>query len=352
MRFHVLGLANTRTERAWSTCAYSTKVYRFCQMMKPHAEIILYSAGPSDADCAEHVQVLTEKDRVLNFGEEGRPDFSASNPGWLLFNANAANEIKQRRQPGDMILSIGGLIHQPVAHALPDMPCIEFGIGYSGTFSQLRVFESYAWMHTIYGEQQGSYTGDGKFYDTVIPNFFDPDDFTVEWEKDEYALYLGRMIDRKGVRLASDVAREAGVPLIMAGAGDVIPDYGEYVGPVGPEVRRDLLAGARVLLCPTLYIEPFGGVAVEAHLSGTPTLGPDFGAFTETIINGVNGWRCKTFDEYVTCVDRARFMNAGQVRATADRFTLDTVAPMYVDYFQRVADLYAEDGKGWYTRRS
>ena len=51
---------------------------------------------------------------------------------------------------------------------------IEPGIGYSGIFSRYRVFESYAWMHYLYGETR---QGDGSWYDAVIPNYFDPTEF-------------------------------------------------------------------------------------------------------------------------------------------------------------------------------
>ena len=50
---------------------------------------------------------------------------------------------------------------------------VEYGIGYNGTFAKYRVFESYAHMHKIWGAQ-GGFDPDGKFYDVVIPNYFEP----------------------------------------------------------------------------------------------------------------------------------------------------------------------------------
>ena len=68
-----------------------------------------------------------------------------------------------------------GLGHKCIADHFNDrLIVVEAGIGYESTFAKFRVFESYSWMSYIYGKEG---TGDGKWYDCVIPNFFDPSDF-------------------------------------------------------------------------------------------------------------------------------------------------------------------------------
>jgi hypothetical protein len=44
-----------------------------------------------------------------------------------------------------------GRYQKPIADALRNIWVVEPGIGYEGVFSQFRAFESYAWMHFIYG---------------------------------------------------------------------------------------------------------------------------------------------------------------------------------------------------------
>ena len=187
---------------------------------------------------------------------------------------------------------------------------VEYGIGYNGTFSPYRVFESYAHMHKVWGAQ-GGYDPDGKFYDAVIPNYLNPADypFVSGCDKEDYFLYLGRLIQRKGINIAVETCKRIGARLVVAGQGMksyennrlVCEDGGvydnvEYVGFATGQKRADLYGKARAVFVPTTYVEPFGAVAIEAQMAGTPAITTDFGAFTETVEHGVTGFRCHTLD--------------------------------------------------------
>ena len=65
-------------------------------------------------------------------------------------------EIKKRIQPKDFICIIGGLAQKPVSDAFPQNIAVEYGIGYSGVFSNYKVFESYAWKHAIYAQHRNA----------------------------------------------------------------------------------------------------------------------------------------------------------------------------------------------------
>lgn len=207
-------------------------------------------------------------------------------------------------------------------------------------------------MHHVYGLGQERL---GRWYDTVVPNFFDPRDFTLGTGKGGYLLYLGRLIERKGPHVALQIAERLRKKLIVAGPGAVehgdgfvrAPDVSlespllDYVGEVGPEARRELLAGAEALLVPTLYLEPFGGVAVEAMLSGTPAVTSDFGAFRETVDPGVTGYRFSTLAEAAAAVTAACELDRRLVHEHAiRRFSLETVGPLFDRWFQKLDDLW------------
>ena len=61
---------------------------------------------------------------------------------------------------------------------------------------------------------EGLFTGE-KWYWPVIPNGFDPDAFEYRDKKDDYLLFLGRLNRDKGVALAVDLARRAGLELVI-----------------------------------------------------------------------------------------------------------------------------------------
>lgn len=366
MRFHVVGLPHTETNFEHLTCAYTQKVVKFCEMMLDRGhEVFLYSAENNIARCTEHVTVLSSTDQLRFFGPHDKAalpavDWDPNSEYWRIMNTNTINGIRERKQERDIICLIAGTAQRPIASALPELLSVEYGIGYSGVFSDYLVFESYAWMHHIYGLRGDD---NGHFYHDVVPNYFDVKQFTpVAKPKGDYLLWMGRMIARKGPNIAAEIAERAGIPLVMAGNGLIKQDGDEFianditfksgnathVGPVGVEERAELMANAYALLMPTLYLEPFGGVHVEAMLSGTPVITPDYGVFPETNLNGVTGFRFHTLREAVRGVERIEELNRAAIRTYAvNRFGLGPVGRQFETYFERLLGLY---GDGWYEK--
>lgn len=351
MRFHVVNLPHTNTTKDFINCAYTEKVRRFCNMMKSLGHTVyLYGGEYNEADVDELITCITEEERLESLGGKHYTSgsFDVTLPHWQSFIKNCIGAMEDRIEQKDFICLIGGSPQQPIATAFPNHISVEFGVGYGGVFSNFRVFESYAWMHSIYAMNTNPVNVDGRFYDTVIPGYLDPEMFPLKKEKGDYYLYVGRMITRKGVGIASEVCRELGARLIMAGPGDYVPEYGEYVGPVGPEERAELMGGAIALLAPTLYIEPFGNVVIEAQACGTPTITTDWGAFTETNINGVTGYRCRNLDDFCKAAEDVKSLDFEDIHKRAvDLYSVDTIKYKYDDYFRRLYSLW--DG-GWYHR--
>ena len=139
------------------------------------------------------------------------------------------------------------------------------------------------------------------WYDVVIPNYFDLEDFEFSADKDDYFLFVGRVDSAKGIHIAMQTVETVGggAGLIVAGAGSLegkqtrtdrpVSEYVEVVGVVGPDERERLMARAKATLAPSMFLEPFCGVQIESMLSGTPVISTDWGAFAECNIHGVTG---------------------------------------------------------------
>jgi len=357
LRFHLLGLAHLTTHRKNSACAYTQKIVKLARILKSYGHFVyFYGVEGSEVECDEFIPVSTQEilDKTYGRYDQSR-EFFKHHPQDLAhrtFNQNAIKAILERKAEQDLLLCPMGNYQQPVAEGVK-LLTVEPGIGYTGVFSSFRVFESYAWMHYVYGLLKQD---DGHWYDAVIPNYFDVADFPYEPEKEDYLLYFGRIIWRKGVQVASEVAKATGNRLYIVGQGSLDnPQEGlalsgekhiTYMPAVGPEERARLLGKAKAVLMPTFYLEPFGGVNVEAQLCGTPVITSDWGAFPETVLHGVTGYRCRVFEEFCWAVKNIHRIRPQDCRAWAVKnYSLERVGKMYEEYFQRIHRLF---GRGWY----
>lgn len=104
----------------------------------------------------------------------------------------------------------------------------------------------------------------------------------------EYALVASRLAREKGIEVAIAACAQAGVPLVVAGAG---PEEDElralatanvrFVGQVDATRLTELRAGAALELFPTKVAETFGLSAVEAMAAGLPVVASACGALTD-----------------------------------------------------------------------
>lgn len=353
MRFHVIALPHTQVTKDFFTCAYTEKTYEFCNMMTSLGhEVFLYAGVKTDAKVKELITCISEDERLD--AVDGRHYTSASFdntlPHWQIFNNTAIKELGKRLQQKDFICIIGGTAQKPIADAFPKHMSVEYGIGYSGVFAPYKVFESNTWRSAVYAQHRNASQIDINFFDTVINGYYNienfPPDFNVDPNFQDYYLYMGRMTQRKGVDIASQACEAAGVKLIMAGSGDYIPKYGEYIGEVKAEDRARLFAGAIATFTPTIYQEPFCNVHIQSMAVGTPVITTDLGIFTETVQNGFNGFRCNTLAEFIKATADVRSLDPKAIAVdTYKKYSTDMIRFKYERYFQRLLTLW---GKGWY----
>lgn len=342
-RLHVISLAHTQTTQEYLCCAYTQKVIKFCKMMKDMGNTVyLYAGEENEAECDELIPCVLRK---YSPSEYTSIPFSPTADHWVYMNNKVIEEIEKRKLPKDFICVIAGLCQKPIADHFKDCLTVEFGIGYSGVFSNYKVFESSSWMHTVYGAMYGADTANGNFYDTVIPNYFNPDDFEYSDQKEDYLLYVGRIIDRKGIQIVEEICKATGDRLLVAGPGEY-QGSGEYIGVLNQKDKSKYMSKAKAVLMPTLYLEPFGGVMIESFMCGTPVISTNWGAFRENNIDGITGYRCNILKEFCEATRKVEGLDYQAIRKYAiDNFSMEVIKFHYQDYFDRLYTLW---NKGWY----
>lgn len=229
---------------------------------------------------------------------------------------------------------------------LVDTPVVTTIHGFSSD-RILPVYERYD-GHTHYVSISDADRRPSLHYEATIHHGIDMRDFSIGASERRWLLFLGRIHPDKGTAEAIETARRADLPLVIAGIvqdaayfdREVAPRLGErvrFVGPVEPERRAALFAGAIALLHLVNFDEPFGFAVVEAMASGTPVIATSRGSMPEIIEPGVNGFLVGSIDDAVGAVQGAAGLDPATVRASVERrFDRARMVDAYVEVYRRV----------------
>jgi glycosyltransferase involved in cell wall biosynthesis len=150
----------------------------------------------------------------------------------------------------------------------------------------------------------------------------------------DYLAFLGRISPEKGCDRAIEIARRAGMPLKIAakiaeGADQayfnqtikpLLREPGvEFIGEINEREKGPFLGGARALLFPIDWPEPFGLVMIEAMACGTPVLAVPRGSVPEILEDGVTARFGSTNDDLVEAVGRIDELDRRLCRRTFER---------------------------------
>ena len=210
--------------------------------------------------------------------------------------------------------------HQPVYRAFPHMPLVSI------SDSQRQPMpKAVRWLANIpHGLPSGG-----------IPFSNSPQD---------YLAFIGRISPEKRPDRAIEIAIKAGIPLKIAAKIDHV-DRGyfesaikplmdhplvEFIGEISDHEKPAFLGGAKALLFPIDWPEPFGLVMIEAMSAGTPVIAWNNSSVPEVIEHGVSGFIVDSIDAAVQAALSIERLDRRKVRAEFDRrFTVAIMAERY-----------------------
>jgi glycosyltransferase involved in cell wall biosynthesis len=189
--------------------------------------------------------------------------------------------------------------------------------------------------------------------DWVIPNGVPLDRYYPTPRSGNYAVVMGRVCPEKGLHLAIDAAKRAGIQLIIAGTVFDYPEHRRYfesmiaprlggdvrfIGPVGGSRKRHLLAGAKCLLIPSLVKETSSLIAMEAMAAGTPVIAWRSGALPEIVAEGKTGFIVASIREMTEAIARIEEIKGPECRKEAERsFDGKKMVDHYIHLYEHVA---------------
>ncbi len=188
-----------------------------------------------------------------------------------------------------------------------------------------------------------------------IHNFADTENlhFSPSVAADAPLVFLSRVEEIKGAHWAIEIARRTGNRLIIAGnhsdsgpEGDywrsrIVPEIGhdgvEYIGPVDDVQKDKLLGGARAMVVPIRWNEPFGIVFAESLACGTPVISRPTGALPEIVRQGVDGFLVQSIEDGCAAVGKLDTIDRATCRRRAvEHFSADAVLARYLELYTRL----------------
>lgn len=134
----------------------------------------------------------------------------------------------------------------------------------------------------------------------VKPNFVEPVPESQR-QPGTYALFVGRLVEAKGVITLLEAVRElAELPIRIVGNGPLRHEIAGYrethnlhnleiAGELSHKEVLDQIRGAFCLVFPVEWHEPFGRIVIESLACGVPVVGSAIGAVPELVRDGETG---------------------------------------------------------------
>lgn len=310
------------------------------ELVRQGHEVTLYASG----DSVTRARLIAPCERSLRLDERCRDPLAhhllllemvmqeAADYDVIHFHVDYLHFPLSRRAGVPHVTTLHGRLDlpdlPPLYRAFPEQPLVSI------SDAQRRPLAWANWVRTVY-------------------HGLDPRLYALHEGGGDYLAFLGRISPEKRVDRALEIASRVGIPLRVAAKIDAVDQSYfqteiapllersrvEYVGELGEEEKGPFLGGARALLFPIDWPEPFGLVMIEAMACGTPVVAFPGGSVPEVVDHGETGFVVDSLEEAVRAVERVGELSRRHVRAVFDRrFTAARMARDYLGVYERLAD--------------
>jgi glycosyltransferase involved in cell wall biosynthesis len=188
-------------------------------------------------------------------------------------------------------------------------------------------------------------------YIATVYNGIRTNEFSFQPDHGEYLLFFGRIHHEKGTWESIQIAKKAGMKLIIAGLiqdqayfeAKVKPWINDrdivFAGNAGPEDRNRWLGNAFALLHPVNFEEPFGLSVAESMYCGTPVIAFNRGSMPELIDDGKTGFLVGSVQEAAQKVQEINSLSRQYCHQwTSERFTMEKMVDDYVKVYKTILE--------------
>ena len=355
MRLHILGCARNASTPFLTMDPYAMiSYYLTTYLHRAGHEVHYYGYKESTVECTKKWECGDHEFLSKYWITEGfeKTHWIDSGKGSEIFFNKANNHLLTNYNEGDIIITNWSPSVAILRKSFPAAKIVDGNINHRDPSSatNYHVHSSITNQHFLYGaaaQRAGEYDTEDHWHDTVIyPIANELDNFRFNEDKKDYFFFMARLGVNKGLTILRDIAQHfPDKKFIIAGQGhmiiDLLPNM-EFVGCLNGEEKKEYLANAKAVISPSYYTEPFGLTPIEAGLSGTPTICTDWGGYTENVLEGVTGFRCTYFNDFVNAINNIDTIKPKDCRKFTERFAAETLIKDWEKYLNKI------NRDGWY----
>jgi len=342
---HIVGTPGNASRKNPTIDPFSRSSYYLTDFLhKEGWRVNYYGYKESNPGCSEKFNVcdIDWKKTHVEHSENSPPTVTDN----LLndFSQRVFDKLKDNVLEGDIIICmwsdvIGVLPLRDLTPYVIDGHIGHYAPSYNTSY---HVYACHSLQSWLYAKNEERYAN--RWNDVVIPPIsHSKNDFKYVKEKDDYILFMSRLIENKGLGIVLDVAKELpNQKFKIAGTGDWgawvdnAGDNVEFIGYIEGDERKKVLSKAKAVMTPSLYFEPFGLTAVEAALSGTPIITTDWGGYGNNVVDGVTGFRCVTIYDFVNAINRIDEIDKEDCVMWGDLHTAEELIDRWKEYLIKV----------------